>query len=509
MSSTYFSHPLVSPGLVELRENQTAIPKQALTQNTLVILPPGLGKTPTALMVMAERLTGSSKVLLVAPTKPLCEQHHKTFERFLPYTVVRLLTGELPAKERLKEWTDAQVIIATPQTIENDLKAQTYSLKDVSLLVIDEAHRAVGGYAYTYIASEYQTQSENPHILAMTASPGGDEDKVDAIKESLFIDKVISKSEDDPDVKPYLHEKEIVPLYLDLPDGLECISSIIIRAIQVRVKMLREMGTKISLSPSMRELNSIKTSANKLIAEHNGTGYQISAIHAEILKLKHAQMLAETQGIISLKKYIEQLISESQQAKPIKSSLRLVKDDFLTSAFCSILDAGTEEIHPKTKRLLTVVQYELNRNPGNKILIFASYRDMGEYLVNTLNEAGISASAFVGQAKKGSQKGMSQKKQVEVINRFKAGEFQVLVSTCIGEEGLDIPATDMVIFYEPVPSEVRSIQRRGRTGRFADGKVIVLITRNTIDQLNYTISQRKEQAMKTMDHSTKQAKIGA
>ena len=46
-----------------------------------------------------------------------------------------------------------------------------------------------------------------------------------------------------------------------------------------------------------------------------------------------------------------------------------------------------------------------------------------------------------------------------------------LVATSIAEEGLDIPEVDLVVFYEPIPSEIRYIQRRGRTGRKTAGNV--------------------------------------
>ena len=76
----------------------------------------------------------------------------------------------------------------------------------------------------------------------------------------------------------------------------------------------------------------------------------------------------------------------------------------------------------------------------------------------------------MGQATKDAEKGLSQKKQIAALTRFREGEFKVLIATSVGEEGLDVPSTDLVIFYEPVPSEIRSIQRKGRTGRSASGK---------------------------------------
>jgi ATP-dependent DNA helicase MPH1 len=44
-----------------------------------------------------------------------------------------------------------------------------------------------------------------------------------------------------------------------------------------------------------------------------------------------------------------------------------------------------------------------------------------------------------------------------VIQKFKSGEFNVLVATCIGEEGLDIGDVDLIICYDTSSSPVRMV----------------------------------------------------
>lgn len=487
----YFSHFLVKPDTVQLRDYQVTLSEKALNENTLLILPTGLGKTAISLMVIAQRITGERKCVLVAPTKPLCEQHHIYFSKHLPYTSVKILTGELPAAERLTEWNDAQVIIATPQTLENDIKNRVYDFRQASLLVIDEAHRAVGGYAYTFLAQEFQSTSNDPLILGMTASPGGNEDKVNGIKEALFISQVLSRNEESPDVAPYVHEKEIDRLYLDLPEPLRRASNVFQSVISDRVKQIRETGIKCSSQVSMKELNRIKAEATKLIGEQNGTGYQLAAVHAELMKMKHAILVAETQGILPLLKYMDKMSSDGT-----KSSKRIMAEPDIQYLYRDLTNLKQGEIHPKVLRLPAIVINQLNRYPDSKILIFASFRDTGAYIADVLKHQGVKCSVFTGQSARGKEKGMSQKKQQEVIQRFRDGEFQVLISTSIGEEGLDIPSTDVIINYEPVSSEIRAIQRRGRTGRFAAGRIIELITKDTLDETSLFISLRKEEKMR-------------
>lgn len=504
----YFSHPLVIPDTIQIRDYQMAISKTCLEQNTLVILQTGLGKTICALLVMVERLKGDQKVILVAPTKPLCEQHFTYFSKVLPYTAVRLLTGELQAKDRLKEWNDCQLAVATPQTIENDLKNRIYDLKNISLLVIDEAHRAVGGYAYTYLAQVYQEQAKNPLILAMTASPGGNEEKINEIKQALFIERTEIRTEDSPDVKPYIHKKHEDKLYLQLPDLLKKASDTFKTILKDRYNLVKKAGIKLPYSPNMKDINGIKTEANNLIKNHNPVGYWLLSLYGEILKIRHASMLAESQGLLPLQKYLEKIQSEATGPKATKAVKRLMDTPEFSKVLDEVLSAGSEEIHPKAKLLPGIVKTQLENHPEGRILIFASYREVGAYISSLLKEHGIPAISFHGQGNRGNEKGMSQKKQIETVRKFREGEYRVMVSTSVGEEGLDIPATDLVIFYEPVPSEIRTIQRRGRTGRFNAGNVLVLVTQGTMDEVNMIQSHKKEQKMKqTIAEPTVQRKM--
>ena len=179
---TFISHPLIRPESLESRDNQLSVAMRALDGNTMVILPTGLGKTAVALLVAASRLYNEGgKVLMLAPTKPLVEQHLRYFERYLlvksppgsDSSPFAMFTGESPPDERTADWNRATVILATPQVIKNDLIGGRYSLKDVSLLVVDECHRAVGNYAYVFLAQRYLATADRPLLLAMTASPGG------------------------------------------------------------------------------------------------------------------------------------------------------------------------------------------------------------------------------------------------------------------------------------------------------------------------------------------------
>jgi len=96
----YFNHPLLVPESMQARDYQINILKTSQEKNTLIVLPTGLGKTPIAIMLAAIRLEKypDSKILICAPTRPLVEQHEKTFKKFfdLPKNNILVVTGKIP-----------------------------------------------------------------------------------------------------------------------------------------------------------------------------------------------------------------------------------------------------------------------------------------------------------------------------------------------------------------------------------------------------------------------------
>ena len=167
------------------REYQKEIAEVATSTNTLVVLPTGLGKTIIAIMVAAKVLERSpqSKVMILAPTRPLVLQHRRAFGEGLdvPDSAMATLTGTVDPGEREVLWMKSRLIFATPQTVYNDVRHGRVSLKDVALAVFDEAHRSVRDYTYTKLATAYKETADRPLIMGLTASPGASREKVNEI----------------------------------------------------------------------------------------------------------------------------------------------------------------------------------------------------------------------------------------------------------------------------------------------------------------------------------------
>ena len=496
----YIKHPLILENSVEQRLYQLNIVSGCTKKNSLAVLPTSLGKTVIALLVMVMRLEKEGgKVLMLSPTKPLVEQHFDFFSRVLklPEDQIKAFTGSIPPEKRRELWTASTVVIATPQVIENDLINSGISLSDVSCVVFDEAHRSVGSYAYTYIAEKYIKTASNPLILGITASPGSEKEKIDEVCEALFIENVVVKTESDADIKPYVHKKELEWLSLDLPKELAEIREALKKVLNERLDKMADYGYPLNTKYlAKRDLLALQS---QLTAEtRNQTAdsniYQAVSVMAEIMKIEHAVELIETQGTKPLLAYLNKMDEEAGMSGASKAVKRLAADLYFRQALSLTEKCDTE--HPKFYAVQNIVDGQLSTYPESKIIVFTNFRETANIVKEALSEIpSVRPVRFVGQGSRHKDKGLTQKQQTEIIEQFRAGEFNVLIATSVAEEGLDIPSTDMVLFYEPVPSEIRSIQRKGRTGRFQSGRVIMLVTKGTRDEAYRWSSQSKERKM--------------
>jgi ERCC4-related helicase len=483
------------------REYQEKIFETCKEKNCLVVLPTGLGKTLIALMLTIERMKKYplKKVLILAPTKPLIEQHLESFKKHLPelFGELTLFTGQVTKEKRKKLWQNSDIIFSTPQCIANDLKKNLYSLSEISLLVEDEAHRCVKNYDYNFIAQKYKSQGENQRIIGLTASPGSDENKIKHICKNLSIEEVELRTRESPDVKEYLQELEFEKIPVDLPSEFEEIRRILENLFERYIDQLKIRNVLFGPSTKTNLLKLQKRLILSLSKGNKNYNHMIAvSACAQAVKIQHAIELLETQTLESFHKYTQKLFKEASQKKSKGVQKLVAHPEFNLShtKASELLTKGHE--HPKLNTLKEIIEKELSKNKNGKIIIFSQFRDTASSIAERLNELKeINSKVFVGQTKKDGI-GLSQKEQKKIIEEFKEGKINVLSATSIAEEGLDIPEVNAVIFYEPIPSGIRSIQRRGRTARLKKGKLMILITKNTRDESYYYVSRAKEKKMK-------------
>jgi Fanconi anemia group M protein len=503
-------HPLIKPDTVEQRLYQLNLAGEALKGSSLVVLPTGLGKTIIALFVIASRLQRfGGKALILSPTKPLVDQHAAFFKKVMTLQEEEILafTGSIAPVERERLWAQGKLIVSTPQVIENDLLTKRISLEDVSHITFDEAHRAVGNYAYTFIAEKYFESAKNPHILGITASPGSSDEKISEVCQALHVENVAVKTEKDRDVRPYVQEKEIEWLQVNLPAEMAEIRGYLEKIFDDRLAIVRNLGFSVGSGKYVSKKDLLLLQ-KKLQGEIRIGGdpaiFSAMSVVAEMMKVNHAVEMVETQGLETLRKYLEKLDAEASSKSASKAAKRLTDDLYMRKALYRVKECDVE--HPKLELSRKIVFEQLKENPDSRVIVFTNYRDTAEIVANALSGvSGIIPIRFVGQGSRHKDKGLTQKQQTEILDKFRAGEYNVLVATSVAEEGLDIPATDMVLFYEPIPSEIRSIQRKGRTGRQQKGRVIVLVTKGTRDEAYYWSSKNKEKRMLNSMHGLESA----
>ncbi|CUA77484.1 fanconi anemia group M protein [Rhizoctonia solani] len=450
----------------EKRDYQYNIISRSLFDNTLVSLPTGLGKTFIAGSVMLNFYTWfpAGKIVFVAPTKPLVAQQIEACHEScgIPGRDAIELTGTVTKNLRRRAWEEKRVFYMTPQTFYNDLKDGTCDAGDIVLVVIDEAHRATGSYAYVTIV--HYLMARNPHhrILALSATPGKNSETVQAIVDGLHISRIEIRDESSMDLQKYIFKK---PLLKTVQTAGCCNNADpeTMNAYRATVEISNAMATKDS--NKMRVMHPLKA----LAALARAMGYLVEcsvAMCERTLREFHEGGGKQHQATWAKNTEFQATLNRIAKYRLEGASL------------------GSPTVfppHPKMEKLneILVEYFKAPDSNETRVMVFTNFRESVDEIITHLNanETGkIRAHRFIGQAGgKAGDKGMSQKEQIATIKRFKDGEFNVLVATSIGEEGLDIGEIDLIVCYDAQKAPVRMLQRVGRTGRKREGKVVVLL----------------------------------
>ncbi|MDR0523049.1 MAG: DEAD/DEAH box helicase family protein [Candidatus Methanoplasma sp.] len=486
----FISHPRIAPGRVEERRYQVDLAKGCLGASTLLVLPTGLGKTIVALYVAAAVLERGGKVLLLAPTKPLVDQHSAVFSGLLSGSSVGVANGSMSPKARKAVVASSDLVVSTPQSVANDLENGVYGLGGFGLVIYDEAHRGVGNYAYVTVARH----CGGILSLGLTASPGSDISKVEEVCRNLSLERIDVRSECDPDVSPYVHDTYVNRVFVNMPREILDIIDPLRRLLgsyfeELKRLRLAQPGWPVSTTHMLSVGDSLRRRMGR--GERSATVFRGLAVQAACMKILHAIGLAETQGVSQLRAYMRKL-NEEAEGGGSKGGRELVTSREYLEAWR--LASETRAEHPKISKIMSLVSRILSDDPSSKVMVFTQYRDTCDMLAGKLSAIG---GARVGKLIGQSRGGLKQREQIGMLDSFRSGELNVIVATSVGEEGLDITSTNAVIFYEPVPSEIRTIQRRGRTGRKNDGEVYVLIARGTVDEVFDSSSGKKEDLMRS------------
>ncbi|KAH9049465.1 hypothetical protein EDB84DRAFT_1649374, partial [Lactarius hengduanensis] len=478
------------------RDYQFNISRNCLFDNALVALPTGLGKTFIAGVVMLNfyRWFPEGKVVFVAPTKPLVAQQveacHKTCG--IPGSDAIELTGNNPRSFRAKAWQEKRVFYMTPQTFENDLKTDNCDPRDIILLVVDEAHKGAGEYSYAKVVRFLMAKNPHFRLLALTATPGGTPDAVQAIVDSLHISRIELRDEQSLDIRSYVYEKKVKQHIISMNEGIAKLRDLLAKVLEVYIKKCTAFGIlrgnldpvmfhpfranaamdEINRRPDSRQLQWAYPVLRKVGTLARAMGYLLEASPQMCFR----SLTEEAEGAASDK---PSGLNKDPAFQTLMTELRLQK----SSGFA---------VHPKLEMLKTLVvdhfgqrlrdenasDAEVRVGEDTRAMVFVTFREAVDEIVDFLNQDSplLRASKFIGQGidKKGN-KGLAQREQLDIINQFKDGVFNILVATSVGEEGLDIGEVDLIVCYDAQKTPIRMLQRVGRTGRKREGYVHVLL----------------------------------
>ena len=519
------------------RDYQYSIVKNGLFNNTLVALPTGLGKTFIAATVMLNfyRWTKDAQIVFMAPTKPLVAQQVDACFNIcgIPRSDTTMLTGEISPALRSEEWEGKRVFFMTPQTLENDLKTGIADPKKIVLLVVDEAHRATGNYAYVKVIEFIRRFNKSFRILALTATPGSSVEAVQEVIDGLEISQIEIRTEKSIDIQPYVHARETEQIVLEPDENLTTIQNLISKTLQPILSQLAghvagngyvsrdplsltsfgmlECGRQYASSGAGRSANhGVKNMVRALVSLLAGFGHSIKLLTIHGMRVFYQNMetyRSEGEAKRSkIGKYQKQIL-DSPHFKEMMDKLKqwTLDDNFVS--------------HPKITYLCdTVLNHFMDAGDGlsgnsrssTRIIVFCEYRASAEDIARTLNKHGpmIRASVFVGQADSKHSEGMKQKEQIETIEKFRDGTFNVIVATSIGEEGLDIGQVDLIICYDGSSSPIRMLQRMGRTGRKRAGRVVLLLMKGK-EEASFAKANENYEKMQRMISDGKRFKFHA
>ncbi|HYB63348.1 MAG TPA: DEAD/DEAH box helicase [Thermoplasmata archaeon] len=496
-------HPLMRGGEIRALPFQLDLARIGLEEDLLVVLPTGLGKTVIAALIAAELLRRSpGKVLVLAPTRPLVQQHAEAFGRWLVQLRTARFTGTVRKPVREGVWDGSDVVFATPEIVANDLRDGRYRLDEVALLVFDEAHHAVGKYAYVPIAEHFRAERpEGGRVLGLTASPGGKDERIEEVVTALGVQRIEARTREDEGVREHVQPVEVGQIWVDLPPTTAHLRDLLRSAAHEVARKLQRMGylrKKPIASLSVKDLIALRAEIfarpGPMVRRFGPLFHQLVLLH-----LHHAQERLETQGVSPFLQYVERVEGKEKRTRGDAAFLKLPEVVRAREEAAAYLRTSKELSHPKLDALVGLVRTTLEqpRDHPPRLLVFAQYRDTIQSIQSLLELQGWKVGRFVGQATRDrDDPGMNQKEQARVLTEFRAGRFPILVASSVAEEGLDVPDVDLVVFFESVPSEIRAIQRRGRTGRTSLGRVVVLLTRETRDVAYQVAEVRREKAMR-------------
>ncbi|XP_053659586.1 uncharacterized protein LOC128708628 [Anopheles marshallii] len=518
----------IYPANYPMRRYQFTITEAALFKNTLVVLPTGLGKTFIAAVVMYNiyRWYPTGKVIFMAPTRPLVSQQIEACYRIMgiPRSDTAEVTGKQARHNRSTLWQTKRVFYATPQVVQADLESseQMFPVEQVRLVVIDEAHKAKGRYAYADVIRRIAERNPYFRVLALSATPGRTLEDVAEVIRNLLISHVEVRWENSIDVLPYVFRKDVRTIVIPLGQTIATVRKELQRLVNPYLQRLLESNVFThypgNITPGMLIMRQKQYRENALHQRHPNHsaiiadfGVCISMYHALDLLVKHGirtflNFFDDSGGTNGQEKYF---VAKDRQIKTFLDQLReqFHHRERHQSANDSGIITGNDDVdfgHPKYRILEQQLMTFFKEFPDSKSIVFCEFRDSVSMIYRMLsnNQPLIRPNCIVGQSRASGVR-VAQHEQIDVMRHFRSGTYNTLIATCVAEEGIDVGEVDLIVCFDIAKNPMRFVQRIGRTGRKRVGRVLMLVTEgeehDTLKQVLASKDKTNQQLARSKD----------
>lgn len=482
-------------------------------KNVGLVYPTGTGKTFTAFLTV-DQFLDSGKVLFLAHTNPLCNQHLRDARRLfsLGEEATNRLTGRESTKKRTTLWQKSRFVVATPQAIVNEIHAGRIVFEGISLVVFDEMHMARKKYAYVELAE--MCRANDVRLLGLTASSGNADD-IEIVEEHYHIRYWVYRSANDEAIRRFVFPKVEKPIVIESPRLHTAALKFLRRHILWIHNELAASGVVEAIPATddferrlpfyrLTELNALYPRLKKWVDAQKKKGgrswdwYRYIALYGAYYRLMHLLNLFVTENYAVAEAYVkkisEELIDRNAEQPWLGPYYRLnpaslVWNSLYFQRFCRGLVYFREHgiKHPKVERLVSLIFTLLDQ--GDKVLVFSNYKESLDALAVELQSYKLDARVIAGN------KFMVQREQQELLRAFREGEFSILLATTVIEAGIHVPKIDAVVNYSMPLTGIAQIQRGGRTGRTAVGEIYYLIADNSNDSSLYYAARSDNVAM--------------
>ncbi|PPQ70610.1 hypothetical protein CVT24_000683 [Panaeolus cyanescens] len=505
-----------SPRTLEMpttRGYQQEMLEESLKRNIIIALDTGSGKTLIAVLRIKHELEREATKLtwFFAPTVALCQQQKNVIQSYLPVSVGLVTGANEPGQwKNPMLWkavlTTHRVVISTPQILLDALTHGYVNMgRDISLLIFDEAHHALDKHPYNAIMSNFYFKLPKksdalgspifrPMVLGLTASPiyGGNVANAFRTIEGNLDCIIRTPHHTQQELAQYVHRPIFRHVMYKPPDSsnfstnlasLESIIATLDISNDPYVKSLRERLAKTTVGST--DYQRIDQRLSKVIRNED------SFTHRGLRDFARAAVdICNDVGAWAADWFVWTVLEKARMAaNPFNNMMRSWRNSekaYLSSVLGTVSanlvsyneDDIAEDCTDKLKALVDTLLMEKAETESlserYSCIVFVQRRDVVLALAEVLRHHPASKGVFSIGTLLGSSDSMHRHSMMDItrnmvrdpheqtLAEFREGEKNLIISTSVAEEGIDIQACCSVIRWDPPPNMASWAQSRGR-----------------------------------------------